>query len=76
MPLRVREMARFIAKTEGVSAAFIRELMRKAAVYAVDEGMDLVEDRHLDEALRELVVHGGELTKSVLGATSLKTVSS
>ena len=35
------------------------------------DGLEIsVEDRHLDEALRELVVQGGELTKSLLGFRS------
>ncbi|HMQ33861.1 MAG TPA: hypothetical protein PKD53_24220 [Chloroflexaceae bacterium] len=60
-----------MAQTEGVSAAFMRELMRKAAVFAADEGPELVvEDRHLREALHELVVEGGELTRRLLGAST------
>jgi len=59
---------KFIEKTEGASPAFIRELFRKAALFAA-EGKDeiVVEDRHMDEALHELTVDGGELTKSILG---------
>jgi hypothetical protein len=30
----------------------------------------VVEDRHIDEALHDLVVRGGELTKSLLGFRS------
>jgi ATP-dependent 26S proteasome regulatory subunit len=59
-------------QTEGVSAAFIRELLRKAALFAADEGPGMVvEDRHLSEALHELVVEGGELTRKLLGAAAL-----
>jgi hypothetical protein len=58
----------FIKRTEGASAAFIRELMRKAALFAADEtGEILVKDRHIDEALHELVIDGGELTRVLLG---------
>jgi len=56
----------FVKRTEGASAAFIRELLRKAALFAADDG-DRLEDSHIDQALRELVVDGGELTKSLLG---------
>jgi hypothetical protein len=43
--------------------------MRKAALFAADEGNEiLICDRHLDEALYELVELGGELTHSILGA--------
>jgi hypothetical protein len=59
---------RILERTEGASAAFIRELLRKAALFAADDGPDLcVEDRHIDEALHELAVLGGDLTKSLLG---------
>lgn len=51
--------------------------MRKAALFAAeDSGPDedadsiVVEDRHVNEALYELVVEGGELTKQLLGASS------
>ncbi|MBI4604597.1 MAG: 26S protease regulatory subunit [Planctomycetes bacterium] len=58
----------FVKRTEGASPAFIRELLRKAALLAADgSGELIVQDRHLDEALRELVVEGGELTRSLLG---------
>jgi len=54
-----------------VSPGFIRELLCKAALFAADEGPELVvEDRHLSEALHELVVEGGELTRRLLGAAS------
>jgi hypothetical protein len=61
----------FIARTAGVSGAFIRELLRKAAVFAAEEDGEshlVVRDRHLEEALAELLVAGGPLTQSLLGA--------
>jgi hypothetical protein len=68
LTLRVADLGRFVGRTDGASPAFIRELLRKAALFAADEGNEIaVEDRHLDEALHELVVQGGELTKSLLG---------
>jgi ATP-dependent 26S proteasome regulatory subunit len=68
MTTRVSDLSKFVERTESASGAFIRELMRKAALFAAEADGDIVvEDRHLDEALRELVVHGGELTKSLLG---------
>ncbi len=47
--------------------------LRKAAVFAAEEdGADplVVRDRHLDEGLAELLIAGGPLTKSLLGATT------
>jgi hypothetical protein len=68
LELRLARRDAVIARTEGVSAAFLRELLRKAALAAADEGAGrVVEDRHLEEALRELVVEGGPLTRSLLG---------
>jgi len=71
--LQLERLPHLVDQTEGVSAAFIRELMRKAALFAADEGNEgdelIVEDRHLDEALRELALEGGELTKRLLGAS-------
>ena len=63
-----------IESTAGVSAAFIRELIRKAALFAADDSPlenDLVvSSRHLDAALHEMIAVGGELTRSLLGATT------
>ncbi|HEY7426527.1 MAG TPA: AAA family ATPase [Gemmataceae bacterium] len=71
LTLDVPDWQNFIARTEGASAAFIRELMRKAALFAIDEGPDgRVTARHLDEALRDLIVYGGHLTRSLLGFQS------
>jgi ATPase family associated with various cellular activities (AAA) len=70
---------RLIQRTEGVSPAFIRELLRKAALLAVvpaggaDGNRIVVEDQHLDHAMRELVLDGGELTSRLLGARQQPT---
>ncbi len=67
-------LAPYIDRTAGASAAFIRELLRKAALFAADEGEELeVKDRHFDDALHEMVVQGGDLTKSLLGASRAST---
>ena len=64
----IAELDRFIERTQGVSGAFVRELLRKAALFAADDGEELVvRDRHVDEALRDLVIEGGELTRRLLG---------
>jgi hypothetical protein len=70
LELRLTDLDGLIARTDGVSAAFMRELLRRAALFAADEGdLLVVEDRHLEEALHELVVEGGPLTRSLLGAS-------
>ncbi len=68
MTVRLNELDQFVKRSKGASGAFIRELMRKAALYAADEGPHIVvEDRHVEEAFGELLIHGKELTKSLLG---------
>ena len=60
---------RFAARCEGASAAFIRELLRSAALSAVDAGDGtVISGEHLDTAMYELAVLGGGLTRSLLGA--------
>jgi hypothetical protein len=61
-----------VERTAGASGAFIRELLRKAAIFAAEEasnGVLIVRPPHIDEALAELVIAGGALTKSLLGMT-------
>jgi ATP-dependent 26S proteasome regulatory subunit len=63
----------YVERTAGASAAFIRELLRKAALFAADDGAALeVKSQHFDEALHEMIVEGGDLTKSLLGAAIAK----
>lgn len=65
---KIKDLDSFIDRTEGASAAFIRELLRKAALYASDEGDEIiVKDKHLDEALHDMVIVGGKLSKTILG---------
>jgi len=58
------------AALEGTSPAFIRELLRRAAVLAAEEGDGRlrVTDRHLHAALAELRRAGDDLTETLLGA--------
>ena len=73
MKVDVADWEHFIQRTAGVTGAFIRELLRKAAVYAAEEdGSDalVVHERHLEAGLAELLIEGGPLTKSLLGAAA------
>jgi hypothetical protein len=72
LSLRVDRLDAVVERTAGASAAFMRELLRRAALIATDEAeRPVVEQRHLDEAIRELVITGGSLTRSLLGATEV-----
>jgi ATP-dependent 26S proteasome regulatory subunit len=71
--LNLRDLAGLVKKTDGVSAAFLRELLRKAAVYAAETqaetpGELVITDEHIAEGLNELLVAGGLLTQSLLAA--------
>src|SRR5439155_19271542 len=71
LKLDFSDLGVWVRRTKGVSAAFIRELLRKAAVLAAEAngtGDELtVTDRHMDEAPEELLVAGGPMTRSLLG---------
>jgi ATP-dependent 26S proteasome regulatory subunit len=61
----VAETAR---KTEDVSAAFIKELMRRTAQFFIErDNATAVETQDVDAALEELVFSGGSLNRQVLG---------
>jgi hypothetical protein len=56
-----------VARTEGATPAYIKELLRKAAVLAVTEGAGMVvTNAHLETALAELD-EGGRLAQRLLG---------
>jgi hypothetical protein len=72
MHVELENEAVFVERMAGVSGSFIKELLRKAAVFSAEENGDgelTVRDRHLDEALGELLIAGGPLTQSLLGAS-------
>jgi len=61
------DAAGLVSQTEGASPAFLRELVRKAALHAAVGGRETVGEAHFAEALRELD-EGGRLTRKILGA--------
>ena len=71
LALQLSNRPRIIERTQGVSAAFLKELLRKSALLAADAspgGGELrVTDEHVDQALFELVTEGGDLTRALLG---------
>jgi cell division protease FtsH len=61
-----------VKKTERVSAAFIKELMRRAAQFRLERGATgglAVED--VDNALEEMLFRGGSLNRKLLGCASV-----
>lgn len=68
LDLRLEDPDAVISRTEGVSASFIKELLRRAALFAAEESEELVvTDRHVSEALDEILIDGGVLTMRLLG---------
>lgn len=61
-----------IPRTAGVSAAFIKELMRRSAQFAFERDPDTrrLSAADLDSALRELLFEGGSLNAKLLGAAA------
>jgi hypothetical protein len=62
--------SKLVKRTEGVSAAFIKELMRRSAQFAFErrsKASSLMES-DVENALRELLFEGGSLNATLLGA--------
>lgn len=75
--INVDNLDKYVRQTKGASGAFISELLRKAALFAAPDGTPIkVEEKHLDEAMHELVFVGGLMTKKLLGFTLSDPVES
>jgi hypothetical protein len=58
-----------VRRTKGVSAAFIKELMRRCAQFQIEtSGGKLLEQAAVDAALEEMLFAGGALNRRLLGA--------
>ena len=60
------------ARSEGASAAFIEEWIRRAAIFAVERqqgaaGTTALTKEDLNAAIHEIIVTGGNLTRKLLG---------
>jgi cell division protease FtsH len=72
LDLRLQDVESLVARTSGVSGAFIRELFRRAAILSLEsadsDGQPIVvSDEHMGAALDELIVAGGRFTQRLLG---------
>jgi ATP-dependent 26S proteasome regulatory subunit len=74
LEVRASRLDDLVERTEGVSAAFIKELLRKAALVAAEQlpGTSrrkiVVEDHHFDQALAAMAEGGATLMTSLVGA--------
>ena len=71
LDLAAINLTRWVGQTDGVSPAFIEELLRKAALTAAERGEASrpmqVREEDVQGAVRDLVQFGGELTQKLLG---------
>jgi cell division protease FtsH len=69
LELRATNLAEIIDRTQGASPAFIRELLRRAALLAMEtaDGDVVIDDTQLAAALQELTTDAGPLTGKLLG---------
>lgn len=61
-----------VSKTKGASAAFIKELMRRAAQFHLQSKSDgHLQSHQLDSALEEILLGGGSLNLKLLGGANI-----
>lgn len=73
LELRLDDTDAIVARTEGVSPAFIKELLRKASLVAATgtaDGQLVVSDVHVNAALDELMGETSTLTRLLLGGAT------
>jgi ATPase family associated with various cellular activities (AAA) len=70
LDLQWADLERWVDQTDGASPAFIAELLRKAALFAAERGETVpmkVRNTDIEQAIKELVLFGGDLTQKLLG---------
>jgi ATP-dependent 26S proteasome regulatory subunit len=74
LELELDDPEAIVARTSGVTAAFIKELVRKSALLAASrsgkDGVISVRDEHVVESLNELLAERSALTRVLLGGAS------
>jgi hypothetical protein len=73
LDVRLEDGDAIVARTDGVSPAFIKELLRKASLLAATEaanGRLVVTDAHVNAALDELMGETSTLTRLLLGGAT------
>ena len=68
-------LAKVCQRTQGVSAAFIKELMRRTVQFNIERnGNGRISSEDINQALDEMMVTGGRLNLKLLGATGSSQV--
>ncbi len=73
LDLRLEDLDALVTRTDGVSPAFIKELLRKASLVAARDSHDgqlVVNDVHVNSALDELLGETAALTRLLLGGAT------
>jgi hypothetical protein len=66
-------MKLMVNRTKGVSAAFIKELMRRCAQFAIEfSGGNILSQPAVDAALEEMLFAGGTLNRRLLGGEGVE----
>jgi ATP-dependent 26S proteasome regulatory subunit len=68
LDLRLEDPEDIVARSAGVTAAFVKELLRKAALAAAEDGRAMVTQADVSTALDELLAETSALTRTLLGA--------
>jgi hypothetical protein len=68
LTVEIGDLETVVARTEGVTASFFRELLRQAALEAAEAGSEVVRDEHLHRALDRLLERASTMTRILLGA--------
>jgi ATPase family associated with various cellular activities (AAA) len=68
LDLQLRDPEAVVRRTAGVPASFVKELLRKAALEAAEDGRTTVTDADVGRVLDELLAETSALTRVLLGA--------
>ena len=68
LDMRLDEPGVVVDRTEGVTASFMKELLRKSALVALEAGREQVTDPDIGGALDELLSETSALTRVLLGS--------
>ena len=62
------DLKRLVDRTDGMTASFFKELLRRAVLESLDDGSEDVSGEHLTAALEEMLRGQEALTRTLLGA--------
>ncbi|RVX38907.1 ATPase family protein associated with various cellular activities (AAA) [Nonomuraea polychroma] len=71
----VADVAKVVAATEGVTASFIKELLRRVILVALRSDEPALTDGHFDTALQAMAGDNQALTRALLGSQETGTVT-